>query len=64
MKTLTMSRTQVFVGDGPLAEIADRATEAGFTFLSVQGKVFRVESGRAAGSSLGLSRVRAVSLVE
>lgn len=64
MKPLTMNRAQVFVGEGLLAEIADRATEAGFTFLSVQGKVFRVESGRTLGSSLGLSRVRSVNLVE
>jgi hypothetical protein len=52
----------VFLGEGPLAEIADRATAEGYHFLSVQGKVFKIEEGRSAGSSLGLSRMR-VNLV-
>lgn len=59
MKTYTLNKTQVFVGEGLLADAADRATESGFEFVSVQGKVFKLEEGRRAGSSLRLSRVRA-----
>jgi len=63
MKPLTLSRSEVFVGEGLLADVADRATAEGFHSVSVQGKIFRVEEKRATGSSLGLSRVRA-SLVQ
>lgn len=58
IKSPTLSKSEAFSGEGLLAEIADRATAEGYHFLTVRGKVFRIEEGRSKGSSLGLSRVR------
>ncbi|HEY3449776.1 MAG TPA: hypothetical protein VGK67_25705 [Myxococcales bacterium] len=63
MMTLTLNRSDVLVGEGLLAEVADRAAAKGLRFISVLGKIFRVENGRAIGSSLQLCRVK-VTLAE
>ncbi|HEY3447501.1 MAG TPA: hypothetical protein VGK67_14195 [Myxococcales bacterium] len=63
MKEMTLNKSEIYESDGLLAEAADRATSKGFHFVSVHGRVFKVESGRAQGSSLGLCRIRNVSLV-
>ena len=52
-----MTAAEVFVGEGPLSELADRASAEGFHFVQVRGTVFRIEEGRAPGSSLKLTRV-------
>ena len=63
MKEMTLNKSEIYEGHGLLSEVADRATSEGFHFVSIRGRVFKVESGRVPGSSLGLCRIRNVSLV-
>ena len=59
MMTLTLKRADVLVGEGLLAAVADRAAAMGLQYISVLGKIFKLESGREIGSSLQLCRVNA-----
>jgi len=59
MIIVTLKRSDVLVGEGLLAAVADRAAAMGLRYISVLGKIFKLESGRAMGSSLQLCRVRA-----
>ncbi|MGC4119825.1 MAG: hypothetical protein QM765_35670 [Myxococcales bacterium] len=59
MITLTLKSADVLVGEGLLAAVADRAAALGLQYISVLGKIFKLERGRAIGSSLQLCRVKA-----
>lgn len=59
MITLTWNKSVVLVGEGLLAAVADRAAAMGLQYISVLGRIFKLGSGRATGSSLQLCTVNA-----
>lgn len=62
--TKSLKKSDVFQGFGTLPEVADRATEAGFRYFALNGKVFEVETGRIEGSSLGVHSIKGASLTD
>ncbi|MBI5549600.1 MAG: hypothetical protein HY901_37415 [Deltaproteobacteria bacterium] len=62
--TRLLKKSDVFQEAGALPEVADRATAAGYRYFTLNGKVFEVEAGRAAGSSLGFHSLKGAQLTE
>jgi hypothetical protein len=58
------TKSEVYLGEGLLSEVADKAANAGFRFVLVKNKVYALESERAPGSSLGLHWLKGAKLAE